>query len=171
MRETCTPRERLGGVLAASNPVVNLIGLGLVVLGLALLVATLAFWRSAIEDPEVLAPLEVMGERRYARSNDFERFEILNDVRPGGPMPIRITTAPPPAHEAGSGPIRRQREQREQYAPAVEADREDLSRIGNEREVAPEFDEPWDDEGDDNDVVVPPVIDPLINFQNKRRRD
>jgi hypothetical protein len=46
------------GLLLASKLSVNLIGGGLVLLGLVLLVATLAFWRAAIEDPAVLAPLE-----------------------------------------------------------------------------------------------------------------
>lgn len=170
-------------MLAASNPAVNLIGLGLVVLGLALLVATLAFWRSAIEDPEVLAPLEVMGERRYVRSNDFERFEILNDVRPGGPMPIRITTAPPPAREPAARP---RRERRERSVPLVEPIDDHVGHAGRKIDVAPEIEEQWDDDrrddnqwddnqwdeaADDTAAIVPPVIDPLIHFQNNRRRD
>jgi hypothetical protein len=56
------------GLLFDSKLSVNLIGGGLVILGIVLLIATLAFWRSAIEDPEVLAPLEIMADRAFARA-------------------------------------------------------------------------------------------------------
>ena len=76
------------GLLLASKLSVNLIGGGLVVLGLALLVATLAFWRSAIEDPAVLAPLEIMADRSFARADQAKRTEMLNEVRTDGAEPI-----------------------------------------------------------------------------------
>ena len=76
------------GLLLASKLSVNLIGVGLVVLGLALLVATLAFWRSAIEDPAVLAPLEIMADRSFARADQAKRTEMLNEVRTDGAEPI-----------------------------------------------------------------------------------
>jgi hypothetical protein len=82
------------GLLLASKLSVNLIGGGLVVLGLALLVATLAFWRSAIEDPAVLAPLEIMADRSFARANQAERTEMLNEVRSDGAEPIINHIAP-----------------------------------------------------------------------------
>ena len=72
------------GLLLASNVSVNLIGGGLVLLGFALMFATLAFWRSAIEDPEVLAPLEVMADRSFARADENKRQELLNKFRPEG---------------------------------------------------------------------------------------
>lgn len=72
------------GVLAASDPVVNLLGGGLVVLGIALFVATVAYWRSSVPDKEVLAPLEVMSDRRFARADDVERADILDEYRPDG---------------------------------------------------------------------------------------
>ena len=68
------------GLLLASKLSVNLIGGGLVVLGLALLVATLAFWRSAVEDPAVLAPLEIMADRSFARADQAKRTEMLISV-------------------------------------------------------------------------------------------
>lgn len=77
----------MGVVFGAANFSVNLIGGGLVVLGVALLVATLAFWQSAVEDPEVLAPLEVMADRRFARAGHDRRIEILDSVRPSTPEP------------------------------------------------------------------------------------
>ena len=76
------------GLLLASKLSVNLIGGGLVVLGLALLIATLAFWRSAIEDPAVLAPLEIMADRSFARADQAKRTEMLNEVRTDGAEPI-----------------------------------------------------------------------------------
>jgi len=82
------------GLLLASKLSVNLIGGGLVVLGLALLVATLAFWRSAIEDPAVLAPLEIMADRSFARADHAKRTEMLNDVRADGAEPIIHHVAP-----------------------------------------------------------------------------
>jgi hypothetical protein len=82
------------GLLLASKLSVNLIGGGLVVLGLALLVATLAFWRSAIEDPAVLAPLEIMADRSFARADQVKRTEMLNEVRTDGAEPIVHHVAP-----------------------------------------------------------------------------
>jgi hypothetical protein len=91
-------RERMStvtiGLLLASKLSVNLIGGGLVVLGLALLVATLAFWRSAVEDPAVLAPLEIMADRSFARADQAKRTEMLNDVRTEGAEPIIHHVAP-----------------------------------------------------------------------------
>ncbi|MFM9226832.1 MAG: hypothetical protein ACKOQ1_09470, partial [Actinomycetota bacterium] len=56
------------GLVAASDTTVNILGGGLVALGLVLLAVTVVFWRSSVEDPDVLAPLEVMADRRFARS-------------------------------------------------------------------------------------------------------
>ena len=82
------------GLLLASKLSVNLIGGGLVLLGLVLLVATLAFWRSAIEDPAVLAPLEIMADRSFARADQAKRTEMLNGVRTDGAEPIIHHVAP-----------------------------------------------------------------------------
>jgi len=82
------------GLLFASKLSVNLIGGGLVILGIVLLIATLAFWRSAIEDPEVLAPLEIMADRAFARAGQAKRTEMLNEVRTDGAEPIIHHVAP-----------------------------------------------------------------------------
>jgi hypothetical protein len=82
------------GLLLASKLSVNLIGGGLVILGIVLLIATLAFWRSAIEDPEVLAPLEIMADRAFARAGQAKRTEMLNEVRTAGAEPIIHHVAP-----------------------------------------------------------------------------
>ena len=82
------------GLLLASKLSVNVIGGGLVVLGVVLLIATLAFWRAAIEDPAVLAPLEIMADRSFARADQAKRTEMLNDVRTEGAEPINNHIAP-----------------------------------------------------------------------------
>ena len=82
------------GLLLASKLSVNLIGGGLVVLGIVLLIATLAFWRAAIEDPAVLAPLEIMADRSFARADQAKRTDMLNEVRTDGAEPIINHIAP-----------------------------------------------------------------------------
>ena len=68
--------------LFAADLTVNAVALGMVVLGVALFAVSLRFWRSAGEDPAVLAPLEVMSDRRFARADNEGRAAILNEVRP-----------------------------------------------------------------------------------------
>ena len=82
------------GLLLASKLSVNVIGGGLVVLGVVLLIANLAFWRAAIEDPAVLAPLEIMADRSFARADQVKRTEMLNEVRTEGAEPIIHHIAP-----------------------------------------------------------------------------
>ncbi len=72
----------------SSSVGINLIGGGLVLVGIVLLGVTLSFWKAAIEDPEVLAPLEVMADRRFARADDTHRLALLNSVRPEGADPV-----------------------------------------------------------------------------------
>lgn len=119
----------------ASSVSVNLLGVGLIVLGLVLLAVTLGFWRAAVEDPDVLAPLEVMADRSYARADDSKRLALLNRVRPEGAEPIVHHAAPPVlAREPVSEPERA-------------------------------FDDPHDHSDDAVDIVAsaPSIIDPLLN--------
>jgi hypothetical protein len=81
--------------LLATDMKVNLLGGGLIVLGLVLLVVTISFWRSAVEDNSVLAPLEVMADRRFARANNSRRLAMLNKVRPEGAEPVTQLASPP----------------------------------------------------------------------------
>lgn len=81
--------------MVASDMRVNLIALGMISLGIVLFVSTLRFWGSAGEDPEVLAPLEIMGDRRFARSDETGRVALLNEVRPPGAEPVESFSAPP----------------------------------------------------------------------------
>ncbi len=81
--------------LFATDMMVNFLGAGLIALGVILLVVTLAFWRSAVEDHSVLAPLEVMADRRFARANETRRLAMLNKVRPDGAEPVTQLASPP----------------------------------------------------------------------------
>jgi hypothetical protein len=124
-------------VVIAANLTVNVIGFGLIVLGLALLIATLAFWRAAVEDPEVLAPLEVMADRKFARADEDVRTQLLNQVRPDGAVVPEAHAAPPSVLT------------REPLSEPVRAFRDPY---------------PHDDDAVD---IVPMVIDPLLSQQNK----
>jgi|GEM_PF-1622247 len=55
---------------------------GLVLLGLALLVATIWWWRATREEHAALGPLEVMGMRRWRRASDAERRRLVAEARP-----------------------------------------------------------------------------------------
>ena len=91
----------------ATNMGVNLIGGGLIVLGIVLLVVTLVFWRSAVEDPAVLAPLEVMADRRFARASDVERIGMLDEHRvPGAAEVVHDVSVPVLSREPVSEPER-----------------------------------------------------------------
>lgn len=123
--------------LFAADLTVNAVALGMVVLGVALFAVTLRFWRSAGEDPAVLAPLEVMGDRRFARADTEGRAAILNEVRPGdAEHPAEIVAPPVLDHE----PAEQERPFRDGFDHA-------------------------DDAVDVVDVPasVPPVIDPLLS--------
>lgn len=127
--------------VVASSMSVNVLGIGLIVLGLVLLVVTLAFWRSAVEDPEVLAPLEVMADRGFARADETKRLALLNLVRPSGAEPI--------VHHV---------------APAVLV-REPLS------EPERPFRDPYDHADDAVDVVpqISGIIDPLLKQKEEEQ--
>ena len=125
--------------LLASSMSVNALGVGLIVLGLVLLFVTLGFWRGAVEDPEVLAPLEVMADRSFARADETKRLALLNQVRPEGAEPVVQLVAPPVlAREPLSEPER-------------------------------PFRDPYDHSDDAVDVVAAPttVIDPLLSQQQE----
>lgn len=81
------------GVVAA-NTLVNIIGGGLIIVGIVVLWATVAFWRGTHQDHSVLAPLEVMGERKFARADEGERLDLLNDVRPEGAPRVQVIAEP-----------------------------------------------------------------------------
>ena len=74
--------------MLGSQLFVNLIAGGLILFGLGLLSATIIFWRSAHPDPELLGPLEIMYDRKFARADEQERLALLNQYRPLDAEPL-----------------------------------------------------------------------------------
>ncbi len=68
---------------------VYLLAAGLAALGVSLLIITVWFWRSTRPDPALLAPLEVMGERKFRNLDEFAQQDLLNSVRPEDAQPMR----------------------------------------------------------------------------------
>ncbi len=56
---------------------------GLVIVGLALLIGTIMWWRRARQEHPVLAPLEVMSTRTWEKAPDGDRRKRLDQVRAG----------------------------------------------------------------------------------------
>lgn len=79
--------RRVGGLFADSindadsTRKVYLLAAGLALLGVVLLVATVWFWRSTRPEPELLGPLEKMGERRFRQLDGRARQDALNSAR------------------------------------------------------------------------------------------
>lgn len=74
---------------ANSTRKVYLLAAGLAALGIALVAITVWFWRSTRHDPELLAPLEVMGARRFKRLEGGVQRELLDRSRPVDAKPMR----------------------------------------------------------------------------------
>ncbi len=72
----------------------------LVALGVGL--AMLAVWlhRTTRPDPELLAPLEVMGERKWRRADPVAQRRTLDAVRPQNARPLEPSSAPPVLDES-----------------------------------------------------------------------
>lgn len=72
----------------------------LVVMGLALIMV--AFWmrRSTRPDPELLAPLEAMGQRSWRRGDPVWQRRRLEEVRPADAEPLKRPIAPPTLDES-----------------------------------------------------------------------
>jgi hypothetical protein len=124
----------------SSSMGINLIGGGLILVGIVLMGVTLSFWKAAVEDPEVLAPLEVMADRRFARADDTYRLALLNSVRPAGADPV--------VHHV---------------SPAMLA-REPIS------EPQRPYRDPFNHADDAVDVLenTVPIIDPLLNINQEK---
>lgn len=127
------------GSFVATNMTLNLVGGALIVLGLALLVTTISLVRGAAEDPEILAPLEVMADRAFARADHERRTQILNQFRPNDADPVDLgEVAPTLIREPLSEPVRAWRDP---------------------------F--PHDDDAVDIVPMSPSVIDPLLQHNRK----
>ncbi|MGH9134227.1 MAG: hypothetical protein ACRDZZ_09845 [Ilumatobacteraceae bacterium] len=69
----------------------------LVALGFALIMLAAWLLRNTRPDPDVLAPLERMGERKWRRADPVWQRRHLDEVRPGGAEPLEPSSAPPAA--------------------------------------------------------------------------
>ncbi len=119
----------------------NLVGGGLILLGIALLFTTVSLVRGAAQDPEVLAPLEVMADRKFARADPEQRVHILNQYRlDEAEMVDSSTVAQTLVREPVSEPVRPWRDP---------------------------F--PHDDDAVDIVPLSPPVIDPLLQHNRKEQ--
>jgi hypothetical protein len=85
---------RAAGVLADtindanSTRKVYLLAAGLAALGLALVAITVWFWRSTRHDPELLGPLEVLGDRKFRKMEGSEQRQVLEESRPNDVKPL-----------------------------------------------------------------------------------
>lgn len=78
----------------------------LVALGLAMVMIAVWLYRSTRPDPELLAPLEAMGERRWRRGDPVWQRRRLDHLRPAGANPLEPSVAPPAVDEAfDQGPV------------------------------------------------------------------
>ena len=119
----------------------NLVGGGLILLGIALLFTTVSLVRGAAQDPEVLAPLEVMADRKFARADPEQRVHVLNQYRlDEAEMVDSSTVAQTLVREPVSEPVRPWRDP---------------------------F--PHDDDAVDIVPLSPPVIDPLLQHNRKEQ--
>lgn len=72
----------------------------LVAIGLALILVAVWVYRSTRPDPELLAPLEAMGERSWRRRDPVWQRRRLDELRPVGARPLTKSAAPPELDEA-----------------------------------------------------------------------
>lgn len=72
----------------------------LVAMGLGLLLLAVWIFRSTRPDHELLAPLEVMGERSWRRGDPVWQRRRLDELRPDGAKPLAPSVAPPELDEA-----------------------------------------------------------------------
>jgi hypothetical protein len=68
---------------------------GLALVGLALLVGTVMWWRSAKVEHPSLAPLEVMSARKFSKAAQGEQRRMLDEVRPEGAQPAQAVRPEP----------------------------------------------------------------------------
>lgn len=67
------------------------VGITLIVVGVALLVVTVWFWRASRPDDPVLGPLEVIGDAKYRAAGLDERKAMLHAVRDTSSAPGATT--------------------------------------------------------------------------------
>jgi hypothetical protein len=84
----------------AGTRTITSIVLLLTVLGIALLMLAIWLFRLTRPDKELLAPLEVMGERKWRRADPVWQRRRLDEVRPSEAQPLQPSAAPPDFDEA-----------------------------------------------------------------------
>jgi hypothetical protein len=72
----------------------------LVVLGIGLVMLAVWLFKLTRPDDELLAPLEVMGERKWRRADPVWQRRRLDEVRPPDAQPLQPSVAPPDLDEA-----------------------------------------------------------------------
>jgi hypothetical protein len=72
----------------------------LTAIGVALVMLAVWLFKVTRPDPELLAPLEVMGERKWRRADPVWQRRRLDVVRPAGAEPLQPSPAPPDLDEA-----------------------------------------------------------------------
>jgi hypothetical protein len=82
-----------------TRTVTSLVAL-LAVIGVSLVMVAVWLFRVTRPDPELLAPLEVMGERRWRRADPVSQRRLLDLVRPEGAQPLEPSPLPPDLDEA-----------------------------------------------------------------------
>jgi hypothetical protein len=95
------PRSEFVTVLAASGDpestrLVYTMMVGLIVVGVVLVLLAVWILRQTRPDPEVLAPLERMGDRDWSKRDPSTQRRMLDDVRPDGAQPLATEPPPPP---------------------------------------------------------------------------
>lgn len=93
---TSTPLPALAtiGDPEGTRTVTSIVAL-LVAIGLALLLLAVWIFRTTRPDPELLAPLEAMGERSWRRGDPVWQRRRLDALRPKGARPLAPSVAPP----------------------------------------------------------------------------
>ena len=66
------------------------LGIAMISIGIGLVAVTIWFWNAARPDPEILAPLEIMGDREFIKASEKEKSRLLNAVR------VRVAENQPP---------------------------------------------------------------------------
>ncbi|NQY55269.1 MAG: hypothetical protein HRT86_02105, partial [Ilumatobacteraceae bacterium] len=81
-----------GGLATAGDPsstrLVYALVIALAVIGVALVILGVYLVRSTKVDPEMLAPLERMGERAWRKQDPASQQRLLDEVRPDGATPL-----------------------------------------------------------------------------------
>ncbi len=117
----------------SSSRIVYGIVVALLVIGVALVAVAVWVFRQTRVDPEVLAPLETMSDRRWRRLDPASQRRMLDEERPEGAEPLRpATSVPVPDEEfaAGTRPV--------DGFDDLKADPDDAAAAGDEAEVPDE---------------------------------